>query len=51
MSAPEVPTHISAIVMDNLKPLPKCLHGTIHNLCMICNKEFYYPNIFNEDKQ
>jgi hypothetical protein len=47
MEAPVVPDNISLEMMENLKPLPKCVHGTIHNLCVICNKEFYFPEIFN----
>lgn len=43
---PEPPEHISKELMDNLKPLPKCVHGHINSLCIICNKEFYFPGIF-----
>lgn len=51
MEAPIPPEHISAETMENLKPLPKCKHGTIYNLCTICNKEFYYPQIFKTKEQ
>lgn len=40
--APEVPENLSKEVIDNLKSLPKCVHGQINNLCLVCNKEFYF---------
>lgn len=48
MKCPIIPEHVSEEIIENLKPLPKCIHGNIHNLCTICNKEFYYPEIFKQ---
>lgn len=50
MKAPEIPIVMSEEALEFLKPLPKCVHGTIHNLCMICNKEFYFPVIYPAKK-
>lgn len=46
---PVPPEVITKETLENLKPLPKCVHGMIHNLCTICNKEFYFPNVFKKE--
>jgi hypothetical protein len=37
IKAPEVPEELSKEIMEALKPMPRCFHGHIVSLCIVCN--------------
>ena len=50
MKPPEPPKRASKELLKAIGPLPKCKHGDIYSICSICNKEFYFPEIYNKKK-